>query len=246
MAINNYLSGAKVKFPVPFYIGGSAPLDARLVVSTPDQLNINNFVLNGDSFWYPGMIVGCASDGSAYVVNQNGEFIKLGTGSIDSSVLENYLKKEDAVNLFSYAGSKNNVFSLDTAGADYVGKVYNIKEKFTISEPKLGEDGHPIVLIDKETRERYLDTEINSYPAGTSVVCYKLEWSYESDEAQTDEQGNPVYKLDGDGQKIPVLDAEGNPTEEFETVKKVVHKTEYRWDALGGMHGIDWINVPNT
>lgn len=243
MAINTYLSGAKVKFPVPFYIGGSAPLDARLVVSDPSQLNIANFVLNGDSFWYPGMIVGCASDGSAYVVNQNGEFIKLGNGSIDSSVLDNYLKKEDAINLFSYAGSLKDVFTLGAAGSDYVGKVYNIKEKFTIAEPKLDEDGHPIVLINKETRERYLDTELNSYPAGTSVVCYKLEWSYDSDETETDEQGNPIYAVDSNGEKIPVLDSEGNPTQEFETVKKVVNKTEYRWDALGGMQGIDWIDV---
>lgn len=96
MAINEYLSGAKVNFPTPFFLAGKAPLDIRQVVSTKAELKLDNFKDGEDAFWYIGMIVGCQEDGKVYILKSESEgFVEVGK----ETDLSNYYTKEEVDDL---------------------------------------------------------------------------------------------------------------------------------------------------
>lgn len=79
MAINEYLNGA-LNFPKQYLLSAQKPLDSRIVVSTEDQLKVENFVdSKGNKFWYVGMVVSCQENGKVYVLKSETEgFVEVG------------------------------------------------------------------------------------------------------------------------------------------------------------------------
>lgn len=215
------------------------PLDFRTRFdSLTDAQNFIN--VYGDICVYSGLLmsIGTGSDVKLYIVKSetkdNQTIFKL--EEVGAKNIEN-------PSLFIYSGGNTLVTELTTADESQVGKVYNIKKSFTIQEPKLDTNNLPVVKYNQTDKMYYVETETNAYPAGTNVICYKLEWTHPS--PRRDKDGNIIYKLDeNSGQKIPVYDEKGNPIEnEYEMEMETVTEIEYRWDALGGMYGIDWIPV---
>lgn len=135
MAINEYLNGAKVNFPTPFFLAGKAPLDIRSVVSTKANLTLNNFKDGEDAFWYIGMIVGCQEDGKVYILKSESEgFVEVGKETpLDGYATEtwvetNYAKKSDLSSVYKYKESVEDYDALPTdLTANEAGYVYNVE-----------------------------------------------------------------------------------------------------------------------
>ena len=222
MAINKVLSNS-INFPASFLYAANAPLDARLIVDDEKDLKISSFVNSkGDSFYYEGMIVSCK--GEAYILKSEAEgFKKIGGGLTpeetanlaSKSDLNNYIKKDQIGNIFNFSGSYNSVLDLPTASEELLGKVYNIRNSFTVEEPVLNADGTPVL-----DENKVYTTKTQRYPAGTNVVCYKLEYT------------------------TPVLNEQGQPTTDPLSGEPVVDThVYYIWDALGGITDWDWEEV---
>lgn len=161
MAINSYVTGSRVDFPTPFLLSAKSPLDPRVVVSDPSQLKLSNFVNGSDKFWYLGMIVGCESNGKAYILKSEAEgFVEIG-GGVSAEALSNYVTKDEITNVFRVKGVLNTLTELNALdkAQQKIGDVYNIRERFTVEQEKLGSDGKLSTV-----------KEIVSYPAGTNVV----------------------------------------------------------------------------
>lgn len=180
MAINSYVTGSRVDFPTPFLLSAKSPLDPRVVVSDPSQLELSNFVNGSDKFWYLGMIVGCESNGKAYILKSEEEgFVEIG-GGVSEGVLSNYVTKDEMVNVFKVKGVLNTLSELNALdkSKQTIGDVYNIRERFTVEQEKLDSNG-----------QLSTETETVSYPAGTNVVLAEY----------TDASGNKVRRWDALG-----------------------------------------------
>lgn len=181
MAINSIIENA-INFPSTFWFKGQYPLDARMVVDSEDKLTINNFKDGDTPYYYKGMIVGCASNGKAYILKSEADgFVELGSGGLTDEQLSNFVTKDQIGTLLSFAGSMDNVLTLPSPSKDLVGKTYNIRDQFTLEEPSYDDKGGIEFKEDgslKLVRKRY--------PAGTNVVCYKFEY----DRPAKDAQGN--------------------------------------------------------
>lgn len=224
--------GTVLPFSVQFNRGYKAPLDLH---STFKTLALAEAYLTSyaEINVYDGQLISVGENDNVklYIVKStvNGQDItyrldEIGQGGLtpeetanlaSKSDLNNYIKKDQIGNIFNFSGSYNTVLDLPVASADLLGKVYNIRNAFTIDEPVLSADGTPV--LDKNN---VYTTETRNYPAGTNVVCYKLEYT------------------------TPVLNEQGQPTTDPLSGEPVVDThVYYIWDALGGVTDWDWEEV---